>query len=123
MKPELLLDAEAVLLKFLTLHPESNLVDIEKHFREELENSYHLDASAKSNMGRTAVNSLIRKGSVLATPCRKEVIKVVPRIVKYGYRNENEYISNTEVPTTVWFTYSVTGPKKNSLIGTHKFGI
>jgi hypothetical protein len=122
MKPELLLDAEAALLKFLTLNPESNLVDIEKHFRKELENSY-LDAKTKSSVGRTAVNSLIRKGSVLATPCRKEVIKVVPRIVKYGYRNENEYISNTEVPTTVWFTYSVTGPKKNSLIGTHKFGI
>ena len=123
MKPELLLDAEAALLKFLTLNPESNLVDIEKHFREELENSYHLDASAKSNMGRTAVNSLIKKGTVLATPCKKEVTRLEPRIVRYGYKNENSYVKTLEVPTKVWFTYSVTGPKKNSLIGTHKYGI
>ena len=122
MKPELLLDAEVSLLKFLTLNPESNIVDIEKHFREILERSYE-DAVTKSNIGRTAVNSLIKKGSVLATPCRKEVTRLEPRIVKYGYKNENSYVKTLEVPTKVWFTYSVTGPKKNSLIGTHKYGI
>jgi len=113
--------AEDEILKFLTLNPESNLVDIVKHIRGM--DNLHLLGTEPSSLTRTVLNRLVKRGIILATPCKKEVISVVPMIVKFGYRNENMYTKNTEVLTKVWFTYSVTGPTRNSLIGEHIYGI
>ncbi len=122
MTKDIIENAKVEILKFLTLNPESNLVDIESYIREVLIKE-DITRHNKVALARTATNALIKSGTVLATPCKKEVTKVVPRIVKHGYRNENQYIQNTEVSTKVWFTYSVTGPARNSLIGEHVYGI
>lgn len=115
-------EAEKEILKFLTLNPESNLVDIEKHVREWLISIVETRWD-KGGLARTTVNGLVKRGILLATPCNQTVIKVVPVIKKYGFRNQSSHVVHTEVPTKVWFTYSVTGPSRNSLIGEHFYGI
>jgi hypothetical protein len=122
MTKDIIENAKVEILKFLTMNPESNLVDIENHIRAVLIKE-DITRHNKMALARTATNALVKKKHILATPCKTTVIKIVPVVKKYGFRNQSSYISNTEVPTQVWFTYSVTGAKRNSLIGEHIYGI
>jgi hypothetical protein len=113
-------ETEKEILKFLTLNPESNLVDIEKHISSWLISIVETRWD-KGGLARTALNQLAKRGTVLATPCKKAVIKVVPQLVRAGHTRQ--MMVDKEVTVNVWFTYSVTGAKRNSLIGEHIYGI
>lgn len=120
MTKDIIENAKVEILKFLTLNPESNLVDIESYIREVLIKE-DITRHNKVALARTATNALIKSGTVLATPCKKTVTRVIPQIVRAG--RTRQMIVDKEVIVNVWFTYSVTGPKRNSLIGEHVYGI
>lgn len=118
---EIRVETEKEILKFLTLNPESNLVDIEKHISSWLISIVETRWD-KGGLARTTVNQLTKRGTVLATPCNKAVTKVVPQLVRAGNYNRQMMVDK-EIRVIVWFTYSVTGPARNSLIGEHVYGI
>ena len=117
---EIRAETEKEILKFLTLNPESNLVDIEKHISSWLISIVETRWD-KGGLARTTVNQLVKRGTVLATPCNKAVTKVVPQLVRAG--RTRQMMVDKEIRVIVWFTYSVTGTKRNSLIGEHVYGI
>ena len=117
---EIRAETEMEILKFLTLNPESNLVDIETHIISWLISIVETRWD-KGGLARTTVNQLVKRGTVLATPCKKAVTKVVPQLVRAG--RTRQMMVDKEVTVNVWFTYSVTGPARNSLIGEHVYGI